>query len=232
MKKNYKKFTIKSASEYSANYSFSYEKPIICPHCGISTDFILSSAAILQSDDSLFLVGIYKCTDCAEQTLSISARRLDAPDEAKNIFVYPESNVELFDNDNLRALSERFMDIYNQAEMSEFAGSLELAAIGYRSALEVLIKDFAIRELGKPEDEVIKKNLFDAISCYMPNESLANSADVVRILGNDYTHYKRKYPEHDFALLKNYMEIFLKSIEVQYMIKHPPVSRNLTDDTK
>lgn len=73
---------------------------------------------------------------------------------------------------------------------------------------------------------------YDAISSYLPNEALTNSADVVRILGNDYTHYKRKYPEHDFALLKNYMEIFIKSIEVQYMIKHPPVSRKLAGNTK
>ena len=185
MKRNYKKFTVKSASEYSAYYSFGYEKPIICPHCGISTDFILSTSAVVQSDTSWFLVGMYKCTDCGKQTLSISDRRLDEPTDAKNIFVYPESNVELFDNDNLRALSERFMYIYNQAERSEFAGSLELAAIGYRSALEVLIKDFAIHELGKPEDEVVNKTLFDAISSYLANEALTNSVDVVRILGND-----------------------------------------------
>ena len=48
---------------------------------------------------------------------------------------------------------------------------------------------------------------------------------VVRILGNDYTHYERKYPQHDFELLKGYMEIFLKQIEVRYMVNHPPVSR-------
>lgn len=70
-----------------------------------------------------------------------------------------------------------------------------------------------------------KKKLFDAISQYLNQPDLINTADVVRILGNDYTHYKRKYPQHDFELLKGYMDIFLKQIEVQYMINHPPVSR-------
>ena len=42
---------------------------------------------------------------------------------------------------------------------------------------------------------------------------------------NDFTHYERKYPQHDFELLKKYMVIFLKQIEVRYMIMHPPVAR-------
>ena len=88
------------------------------------------------------------------------------------------------------------------------------------------MKDYAIQELNEPEEAVSKKSLCDAIAKYLAQPDLIATADVVRILGNDYTHYKRNYPEHDFLLLKKYMEIFLAQIEVQYMIKHPPVSRN------
>lgn len=139
--------------------------------------------------------------------------------------LYPNMTFVPYRNDILTSISERFIDMYNQALQSEFVGNIELAAIGYRSALEILVKDFAINELCKDPTDVSKKTLCTAIDEYLSQPDLVNTADVIRILGNDYTHYQRKYPEHDFELLKGYMEIFLKQIEVQFMIKHPPVSR-------
>lgn len=140
-------------------------------------------------------------------------------------FVYPPISPNVYTNEYLSAISERFILIYNQALRAEFNGDYELAATGMRSALEILIKDYAIKELDQPKEEVAKKDLFKAISEYLKQPELINTADVIRILGNDYTHYDRKYPQHDFDLLKGYMEIFLKQIEVQYMINHPPVFR-------
>ena len=100
-----------------------------------------------------------------------------------------------------------------------------MAAIGYRHALECLVKDYAIIELKKDREEVVKKTLAEAIGEYLGEKELVATADVVRILGNDYAHYERKYPEHDFALLKNYMRIFIGLIETKFMISHPPVAR-------
>ena len=116
--------------------------------------------------------------------------------------------------------------MYNQSLKAESNGHYELAAIGFRTSLEILIKDYAITELNLSEDDVAKKNLFNAISEYLNQDNLIKTADVIRILGNDFTHYERKYPEHDFELLKGYMNIFVKQIEVQYMVNHPPVSRS------
>lgn len=112
------------------------------------------------------------------------------------------------------------------SSQAEYNQNFELAAIGFRSSLEILVKDYAIQELGEPAETVAKQSLCNAIATYLQQADLVNTADVVRILGNDYTHYKRKYPEHDFVLLKKYMEIFLSQIEVKYMIKHPPVARS------
>ena len=140
----------------------------------------------------------------------------DAPFYKKDVYSF---------NGHYLFVATCFIDMYNQALQSEFNKNLELAAIGYRSALEILVKDYAIKELGQNPKEVISKKLCPAIGAYLNQEDLVKTADVVRILGNDYTHYERKYPQHDFELLKGYMEIFLKQIEVQYMIKHPPVSR-------
>lgn len=139
--------------------------------------------------------------------------------------LYPDKPFTPYVNDTLSKISERFIEMYNQALFSEHGGNLDLAAIGYRASLEILVKDYAINELKEPPQDVEKKSLFSAIGDYLHQSELISTADVIRILGNDHTHYKRKYPQHDFSLLKFYMEIFLKQIEAAYMINHPPVSR-------
>jgi len=108
---------------------------------------------------------------------------------------------------------------------AELRGDIELAAIGYRKALERVVKDYAINELGAAPEEVVGKNLCMAIADYLDEKNLVATADVVRILGNDYAHYQRKYPEHDFTLLKEYMVIFVKMVETRILVAHPPVSR-------
>ena len=52
-----------------------------------------------------------------------------------------------------------------------------------------------------------------------------NVADVVRILGNDTTHYEKKYEEIDFSVLKQYLDIFINLIDVEIKMKNPPVKR-------
>ncbi len=130
-----------------------------------------------------------------------------------------------YQNQILESVSPRFISSYNQALRAEIRGDIELAAIGYRQALECLVKDYAINECGADKEKVVKTKLFDAISEYLGEKDLVSAADVVRILGNDYAHYERKYPQHDFELLKRYMEIFIKLAETKMLIAHPPVSR-------
>ena len=60
----------------------------------------------------------------------------------------------------------------------------------------------------------------------METKDLTSTADVVRILGNDYVHAQKKYPEHDFEVLKNYMDIFVGLMRCSVeQIKLPPVER-------
>lgn len=219
------KYLIKSGKEFHAGYNFNYQKPATCPYCGTSTDAILANKSNFSLDGKAMITSSCKCTACNKTFFFACVS--DGNGNAPNVCLYPDVTFVPYQNDILKSISERFIDMYNQALQSEFVGNIDLAAIGYRSALEILVKDFAINELGKDTEEVSKKKLCAAIGEYLNQDDLVKTADVIRILGNDYTHYKRKYPDQDFKLLKAYMEIFLKQIEVQYMIKHPPVSRTL-----
>ncbi len=217
------KYLSKNGNEFSVNYKFSYQKPAICPYCGTGTDATITGKSNFILDGKVLIASTCRCTACSKTFFFACAS--DGEGYAPNVCLYPDITFTPYKNDIFSSVSERFITMYNQALQSEFVGNIELAAIGYRSSLEILIKDFATKELNKPFEEVAKKSLCNAIGEYLNQPDLVSTADVIRILGNDYTHYQRKYPEHDFELLKGYMEIFLKQIEVQYMIKHPPVSR-------
>lgn len=220
MKINY---LTKHANCVSTNYGFRFSKPAVCPRCGCGTDAPYIAKQSFSYNGHVLLFFVCKCTACQKDFCFASEQ--DGNNVGPCIAIAPSITADIYENKVLSSVSERFIDIYNQALKAEFDGSFELAAIGFRSALEVLIKDYAINELHIPKEEVVKKDLFNSISEYLHQEELINTADVIRILGNDFTHYERKYPEHDFALLKGYMDIFLKQVEVLYMIKHPPVSR-------
>lgn len=216
------KYLIKNANVFGS-YKGTFRKPAICPYCKIGTDAPYTYKQAHSFNNHFLFFAICTCTACSKYFSFIYEHYPEK--ELSYPVVYPPMSFTPYENKTLSEISPRFIDMYNQSLESEYNGHIELAAIGFRSSLEFLVKDFAIKELNKPFDEVSNKKLFDAISLYLKQEDLIKTADVVRILGNDYTHYKRKYPEHDFLLLKGYMDIFLRQIELEYMVKHPPVSR-------
>ena len=92
-----------------------------------------------------------------------------------------------------------------------------------------MLKERMKRRLIMPDNILIvddEVEIADLIALYLENEELANSADVIRILGNDYTHYDRKRPEFDFELLKKYVEVFVTLIEAKLKGCFPPLKRS------
>lgn len=205
------------------SWGFTYEKPSVCPYCGFGTDSTTTDKILwgFNNSDNILVVNT-RCTNCGKQFIYAS----EIKNKKEGIFatMYPQQNV-VFHSDLIQSVSERFIDLYNQARDAENRGAIDLASFGYRASLEVLVKDYAINELHRSYDEVVKKSLCEAIVEYLEDDALIKSADVIRMLGNDYAHYERRYPEHDFAILKKYMEIFIHLVETKLMIAHPPVSR-------
>ena len=205
------------------NFCCDFQKPSTCPHCGINTDAIVRNthADSFGAQDTKIIFMVLECTNC-KKFFSASYTLKDCATEFCNTFPMP---TVLYQNSVISNLSPRFVETYNQCLRAEGSNDLNLAAIGMRSALEILIKDYAIIELQEPKEKVASKSLFQAISDYLKEDELIKPADVVRILGNDHTHYQRKYPEHDYQLLKSYMDIFIQLIETKLKILHPPVAR-------
>jgi len=211
-------------TKIQSNINGTYYKPMICPHCGIGTDGIFKQHATLELTRALAVVVTYKCTDCEHIFLCVYLRNNENPQDSNAVCLYPQAILEQV-NPELREISETFVDMYDAAQRAENVGDTRLAAIGYRTALEYLIKDYAIKELKENETEVGKKKLIHCIKDYLDDEGLIKSSDVVRILGNDFTHFIQDYPELDFSVFKCYLDIFMTFFTAKYKIMHPPVFR-------
>lgn len=199
-----------------------FQKPGICPHCSISCDGRDIDQHHYSSNLGIeFVFLIFQCTSCNK----LFTATYQVENKKSELCGITPQNISSFNDSLIEQTSPRFIETYNQALRARDNGDLNLAAIGYRTAIEILVKDYAINELQKPREEVVKKKLFPAIKEYLSKTAFVNTADVIRILGNDHTHYERKYPDLDFNLLQEYMDIFIGLIRARLLIAHPPVSR-------
>lgn len=211
------------AAQVSICADFNIRKPRYCPICSTPQEG-------RREDSKLWALGngkyygtvMYTCNSCNKRYLA--TYDLDVPSKTGKFSSFHPALAVEYENDLLEPVSQKFINAYSQALRAEHAGDIDLAGMGYRKALECLLKDFAITELGVDISAVEKLSVYDVIGKYYDND-IQVSADVVRILGNDYTHYESKHPETDFNVLKRYMDIFVALIETKVLINHPPVSR-------
>lgn len=208
----------------SSSNNITFDIPIKCPHCNAFIQPKISDSRRLSfSSDNSLLVIVYKGNCC---NTPFYGTYLYSSFSAKLLDIYPHLKPAVLP-DKIRELSPRFVCLYEQSYTAEQNKHIELSGSGYRNAIEVLIKDFAIKKLNAPQKEVSKMKLYDAIGTYLREVNIDTSAaDVVRVLGNDYTHYQRKYDDIDFIVVKKYLEIFVQQIETKLLIMEPIVPTN------
>jgi len=116
-----------------------------------------------------------------------------------------------------------FCKIYKQANRAEELGLSEICGMGYRKSIEFLIKDFIKRELKQsktPKKEIVdilKTPLSGCIEKYITDPKTKSMAKRATWLGNDETHYYKKWPEKDISDLKTLIQLTINSIENQLL---------------
>jgi hypothetical protein len=125
----------------------------------------------------------------------------------------PKSPREELFSETIKEVSPTFVQIYNEAVAAESLELSEIAGIGYRKALEFLIKDFAIQQ--KPSDEEKIKTTFlgTVIKDYIDDSRLKSTVTRATWLGNDETHYVRKWIDKDINDLKLLIKLSINWIE-------------------
>jgi hypothetical protein len=117
--------------------------------------------------------------------------------------------------DTIKQISSNFCEIYNQALSAEEDGLLEICGVGYRKALEFLVKDYLIKNNADREMEIKKKFLGNCIEQDISNDNIKTMAKRAAWLGNDETHYLRKWEGKDLNDLKKLIDATLYWIEME-----------------
>ncbi|WP_311776012.1 DUF4145 domain-containing protein [Listeria booriae] len=213
----YKFQTTTYTSAYPLLSQKKIEIPALCPNCGVSNN--PTTKILITSENFGFLY--HHCTACNENHYSIQ-QNIENRISCKAVYpTIQPSNLP----PQVVELSPRFEKMYRDAEFAENNDSIELAGIGYRACLEILLKDYAFKFELDTHEGIAKTNLNNAISKYFKTDvDTQTAADVVRILGNDYAHWE-KGEEYDIEMLKSYLAIFIQIINTKLMLKNPPVSR-------
>ena len=130
-----------------------------------------------------------------------------------NVFNAPNIGQEIVNT------SESFEKIFTQASEAESKQLDELAGIGYRKAIEYLIKDYCISIKPDKEEDIKSNQLSRVINNYVTDENLKNCANRAVLLGNDETHYVRKWENHDLKDLKILIQLTCTWIQSSILTK-------------
>jgi len=113
--------------------------------------------------------------------------------------------------------SHGFEKIYNQSFHAEQIGLDEVAGVGYRKSLEFLIKDYLIKKY--PEESSIIKKAFlgQCISKWVDDPRIKKTATRAAWLGNDHTHYEKRWGDKDINDLKMLMKLTTNWVESEIL---------------
>ncbi|AIQ73903.1 DUF4145 domain-containing protein [Paenibacillus sp. FSL R10-2791] len=142
---------------------------------------------------------------------------------AENMWIYEESKpysyvTKVFSDDIIR-ISPLFSEIYNQAFKAESEGLGHICGPGYRKALEFLIKDYLIEGSPERSDEIKTMLLGKCIDALVTDSNIKLCAKRATWLGNDETHYVRKWEDKDITNMKELIDLTIHWISSEIITK-------------
>ncbi|HIF9328183.1 DUF4145 domain-containing protein [Photobacterium damselae subsp. damselae] len=157
---------------------------------------------------SRYLEGLYECPSikCGHLFLAHFERKSESQDSINGYFTYTHSTPNHFNpvvfDERIIIISPSFVEIFNQSTNAEQNGLSEVCGMGYRKALEFLIKDYCVSSYTDDAEEIRSMMLMQCINKYITDTNIKECATRAVWLGNDETHYQRKWKDKDIGDLK------------------------------
>lgn len=184
---------------------FSYNEESICPMCKHAINPERLKLYGYYDDASNTCVSMmYLCHGCCNTF--VAKYRIVDTGIAKLQYCGPSTHEDRKFDDRILALSPRFVKIYNQAKAAEEDNLDEICGMGYRKALEFLVKDFLCNQTPNDTEEIKSMMLGKVISTKITDDAIRITASRCAWLGNDQTHYVQKFEECDLKMLKDLLE--------------------------
>ena len=197
----------------NSEYATLDKLPNECPYCHKTVDPILVNNN--KSKDSLEI--IYKCPnlDCKRAFIGIYIHEYSEYYNLKEVNIGDIQEQKF--SEQLTNISPNFVKIYNQAHFAEEHNLLEICGVGYRKALEFLIKDYLIKKSPANEQKLKNKFLGKCINEDVDDARVKKVSKRAVWLGNDETHYVRKWEGKNLQDLKKLIKLTIHWIEMEYL---------------
>lgn len=201
-----------------------------CPHCNKSVTPALiakqnyyNESLGLPLETLILRCNRQNCSRIYMVDYSTQSDFLNRREVVVDKMVYPYEN-DSYHDENIDKISPEFINIYNESQIAENMGLKRICGSGYRKAIEFLVKDYIIYTNNEKEDfdvEEIKQStrVIKLIERYFDDHVLISVTKKAFWLGNDETHYIRKWESKDINDMKNLIEIILYKIKMDLAMK-------------
>ncbi|GAB0116287.1 hypothetical protein [Acidisoma sp. 7E03] len=115
----------------------------------------------------------------------------------------------------VQRISTNYAEMFRECYCAEAEGLQQLAGVGYRKALEFLIKDYLISRRAEERSAIEEAPLAVCIERYVTDVNVRDVARRAVWLGSEA--YPRPWAEKDLRDLKSVIELVLRWIETEYL---------------
>lgn len=207
---------------YKNSGFFVTKQPSLCPFCKrvFSPIAIGETEGVIFTDKTKTTFLIFQCQHCKKIGVG-EYEHIDTASYGRPIYqpigsdyFFPKETFAPKDFDKaVKDNFPEFVSAYHQAEKAQQIGCEDLAGMGYRKAAEILIKDFAILSNPHADNKIQKLGVSDVINQFFSfDRDFWKMAQGVWTLGNDYSHYKKKYEDKDISFLKKVLDLLCAEV--------------------
>jgi hypothetical protein len=193
------------------NFASNVSNPSQCPHCHNG----IEPRLIYQSIERAINYSIWKCPfrDCGK--LFIAVHQIVGQGQAKFVGFLDGQPIGPYWPETIKNLKSNFIETYNQSLKAEYSGLDEIAGMGFRKAIEYLVKDYLIQRDNSLTGKIEDKLLANVIGENFNTQQEADLKDLLlraTWLGNDMTHYLRYHDTFDINDLKKLIHLVMDEI--------------------
>jgi hypothetical protein len=204
--------------------------PHLCPRCNEKVSPNLKHASLSFNGD-LELLFCCPSHDCYQQFISLysctGSKGVHGFYHYEFVKSAPINFRKRSFSKEIEDVSKLFSVIYNQAYETESLGFDQIAGIGYRKALEFLIKDYCTTSMNEGEKSaILHKNLTKVIKDDLKDPKIISYCEKAVWLGNDETHYVKKWADKEIKDLKLLLEVVISHFDSELKAKKLAASFN------
>jgi hypothetical protein len=203
---------------------YNVDDPNICPHCHVvNKPSRRYCDETRDSDDSPAYISVWECANIKCNKLFIALYKIKNGSPTFVRFLnglpkgpdWPQPILDLTSSHGDEINKSKFIKTYLQSLEAESRGLDELAGMGYRKAIEYLVKDWAIKEHSEEKENIEKSWLGAVIEKYYSGD-LKEILARATWLGNDQAHYNKLFEEFDIEVLKELINLIMVEFDRQY----------------